>query len=1097
MMKSYNFSLLLIAIMLSVDSFAATPFAPSAQPAGWLARPGLTSINLTSGSETIYQLNYNKDVWSGDILAKNISNNADLSTTTNWTAATLLDTQALDFTNGRKIVTLNGSTNVPFSWTSLSSTQQTSIGTTTTGPQIVNFVRGDRSNEEPAGASYRARQHVLGDILHSTLHYWKHNATTRRLYVGANDGMLHVFNVADGSEVFAYIPSMLIPNLKYLTSKPYVHTFFVDGGISIVNVDFSGTLKTLLVGGLGAGGKGLYALDVTDSSPASEAAAASKIKWEITPSTTGYADLGYTYGTPRISRLKSGTAAVIVGNGYVNGGSGHAVLYVINADTGALINAIDTGSGTIASPSGLSTPTLLDTNGDNKVDFAYAGDIDGKLWKFDLSAYTATLLYTTSPAQAITTAPSVSSHLSGGTMVAFATGRLLTGGDSSDTSVHYAYGIWDGAPAANNALLTQTLSAATFGTSNVRTITANVPDWSTGSVHHYGWKVALPAGERVTGELPFEKNGRFYFLSTNPTVINTPPPNGDNWLYELVLNTGGSPSIPIFDLNNDGAFSSLDLASGCTPSGVITCIPVAKPLGAGIFSQPTFVEGAGFNTTLYTFHPDTVTTSTGSVSEPPDPGVSGGHFDFDNYYYSGNNSTTSTDTPTNTSKTKTICAASVDVEKEVKQISTTYCTTSNGFPSGYSYMSKYKTGGNDSSCPKKINGTDTNKKYQDITCNTYTTVTTTTSVDYLSPFPRLKPQQPQKHVHEYDDIYDVTGVNMLNASDTAFNLSNAITDPNTKFKVLVMNQYLNPAAKISIGGATYESVKTYKNLASATDATTLLSGLPSYTRANIDTLIFNLPLDAFKSKDWWGDGAGTRAGLIPTVYDCVAYVKADGSMKNSNGQGLIGPNGERFDGALTIQIIKDTTPASALELNHANSNKNGDGTNGTSAGMSDSDRARYGWRVIQSEFTKYVLAEYTTYWHHPNGICYGESNWNASAPEDLISDAIPKTPATGSADPKDGIFSAGLAVKSVTSTVSGGGGTKTTVTTYSDNSTYTKVEVINGNGSTTVTQTFRDGTTAVTTLSTTTAGQSGMTLSPEEDISKGATGRQSWWEIFQ
>ncbi len=1073
MMKSFKIPLLLW-MLISVDSFAATPFTPSAQPTGWLARPGLTNINLISNIEAIYQLNYSKDFWSGDILAKNIDGNANISSVLNWSAASQLDLLA-DPSNARKIATLNGSSNIPFQWGSLSTAQQTSLGTTTTGPQIVNFVRGDRSNEEPAGASYRARDSVLGDILHSTLQYWKHDATTKRLYVGANDGMLHVFDAANGSEVFAYIPSMLIPNLKYLTSKPYVHTFFVDGGISIANIDFSGTLKTILVGGLGAGGKGLYALDVTNPSPADESAAASKIKWEITPTTIGYTDLGYTYGTPRISRLNNGTAVAIVGNGYMNGGNGHAILYIINIDTGGLVKAIDTGSGSTASPNGLSTPTLFDTNSDGKVDYVYAGDLDGNLWKFNLSGNTpadyavldntggTSSLFTTSPVQAITTAPAVFNHPSGGRIVAFATGRLLTGDDISDTSVHYVYGIWDGAPVANNTLLTQTLSAATYGTGNVRTITANIPDWSTGSGHHFGWKVALPAGERVTGELPFEKNGRIYFLSTNPTIINTPPPNGDNWLYELAIITGGSPSIPIFDLNNDGVFNSSDLANGCTPASVITCIPIAKPMGAGVFSQPTYVEAAGFNTALYTNHPDTV-ISTGNVNEPPDPGVSGGHFDFDIYYY-GNSTVTTTYTPTNLSETKTICANTHDVRTEFDHMqnnatlptTTDFCKTSKGFSSGYNFMTKYTTG---KGC--------TSGKYQTITCNTYNTVTTSTVGEYAR----------KQHVHEYDDIYDVTGVNMLNASDVKFNLANAITDTSTPFKVLVMNQYLNPAAKLSVGGVTYESVKTYKNLASETNATTLLSGLPTYTRDNVSTLIFNLPLDAFKSKDWWGDGGITRAGLIPTVYNCVYNVNTNGSMVNdiSHRNGLIGPNGERFDGALTIQLIKSSTPTSVIELN-----KTGD--------------AQYGWRVKQSEFTNYVLAEYTAYWHHPNNLCYGQTGWIASAPEDLTSDAIAKTPATGSADPKDGIFSGGLAVKSVVPTVNGS--SKTTVTTYSDNTTYTKVEVTNGDGSITVTQTFRDGTTAVTTLSTTSVGNSSIMSSPEEDHSIGATGRQSWWEIFQ
>jgi hypothetical protein len=669
--------------------------------------------------------------------------------------------------------------------------------------------------------------------------------------------------------------------------------------------------------------------------------------------------------------------------------------------------------------------------------------------------------------------------------------------------VHYVYGIWDGAPVANNVLLTQSISSATYGTAKVRTITANAPDWSNAR----GWKIALPAGERVTGELPFEKNGRFYFLSSNPTIINTTLPNGDNWLYELVMTTGGSPSIPIFDLNLDRIFSSADLASGCTASGVITCIPIAKSLGAGVSSQPTYVEGVGFNTTLYTNHPDTV-TSTGTVGAPPDPGVSSGHFDVDNYYPTSNSSSLTTTVKTNTNQTKTnICTTEANLLTELDAVSPTFCTSGNGFSSGYTYMTAYVSTGSDKSCK---NSSKTKKRFS-ITCNTVTTTTSTVNSQYYSgPFSKQK--QNQIHVHEYDDIYNVTGVNMLNASVTELNLANAITSTSTAFKVLVLNQYLNPAAKLSVGGTTYVNIKDYpvstKRLIDAADATTVLSSLTNYTRASVSTLIFNLPLDAFKSKDWWGDGASVRAGLLPTNYSCVAYLKDDGTGamfdsigttgagSSGTGKGLNGPNGERFDGALTIQLIKDTTPASALELNFSNTGtvKNGDGTTGSGT-MSVSDRARYGWRVKQSEFTNYVLAEYTTYWHHPNNKCYGQSGWIAAAPEDTISDATAKTPATGSADPKDGIFSGGASVVSVvTGTV---GNIKTTVTKYSDNLTYTKVEVTNGDGSTTVTQTFRDNTTAVTTLSTAGIGNSSIISSPEEDTSTGATGRQTWWEILQ
>ncbi len=141
----------------------------------------------------------------------------------------------LDNTNydtGRKIATAGG----PFRWADLNGTDQAAIGS----EAILNFVRGDRSNEEPNGLSYHQRESVLGDILHSTIYFWD-NGTSQTLFVGANDGMLHAFNANTGAENWAYIPSMVIPNLTKLKEKTYVHTYFVDGPISIDNIEVSGS----------------------------------------------------------------------------------------------------------------------------------------------------------------------------------------------------------------------------------------------------------------------------------------------------------------------------------------------------------------------------------------------------------------------------------------------------------------------------------------------------------------------------------------------------------------------------------------------------------------------------------------------------------------------------------------------------------------------------------------------------------------------------------------------------------------------------------------------------------------------------------------
>lgn len=1051
MMKKSNWQILLagcMAAVLPATLLADNPFTPDSQPTGWLSTPVVSDFNVSNGSEYFYRIAFFKDTWSGNVFAHDVSPGGVVSIDSGpWDSQVLtnaaLALDAADFNTGRVIATSGGRA---FRWSSMTTDEKTALGS----EAILNFVRGDRSNEEPDGLAFRAREFVLGDILHSNINYWD-NGTSRSLFVGANDGMLHVLDADTGVERWAYVPSTVIPKLKHLAAKPYVHTHYVDGTMRISNINLDGTAKTMLVSGLGAGGKGLFALDVTSHIAADETAAAGKLMWEINEGGS-FADLGHTYGSPQITRLPNGTAVVVFANGYMSS-TGRAVLYVVNAASGALISAIDTQTGSVGSPNGLSSPTLYDGDQNGQPELAYAGDLDGQVWKFDLVANTATLLFTTSPVQSITTAPVVTRHPKGGQMVNFATGRMLTSGDKNDTSIHYAYGIWDGAPNGNDSLVTQTLSLSTYtddaGTFDVRTVSANVPDWAS----HKGWKVALPSGERVLGERPFANAGRFYFLATNPVAGG-----GANYIYELLALTGGSPSVPIFDLDKDGAFDSDDLAAN---GG----IPVGKYLGAGIFSQPRFIQGAGLNTTLYVFHPD-LPIEDGVPTPPQDPGVSGGHFDYDIYYYQ-NLVTVTEQVPDMNDFVTTVppvCAKASDASKQQNAVSA-LCTAYNA---GYTYLSSY-TNGNTGCDPAGGKKAKKDHTFLTLTCHATDAVSYSTG-DYKN----------VKHVHEYDDKYDVTGVNMLNASNATFNLANAIPNANTQFKVLIMNQYLNPAVTVAVGGPTFVNAKDYANLATQTDPNQVLAGLTTYSRATMSNFIFNLPLDAFKNKDWWGDGGETRAGLIPTQTGCVNKVDEDGVLVPGKDKGGPGKNGERYNGSLTFQLISPTTPANALELNGPD--------------------VRYGWRVKQNVFKQYVLAEYTAFWHHPNGECYDEDSWIPDPPEDFDGGGKSEVRAPGSADPQGGTFGIGVAIVNQTVTVSNGGLTTTTVITYNDGSTHTRTETENDDGSTTIHQIFRDGTTETVTITDGRGGDAGYvdpnTGSPIEGEGVDE-GRQSWRDILE
>ncbi len=336
------------------------------------------------------------------------------------------------------------------------------------------------------------------------------NQTSRQavVYAGANDGMLHAFaakgsaatealveaaatasaqsfldptnatlltaantaiaaantaTAADtvvGQELWAYIPSMVLPNMYKLADKKYKdkHQYFVDGtptvgDICTANCTLATAVwKTILVGGLGRGGRGYYALDITD--PANP-----KALWEFTDT-----NLGYSYGNPQISKLSNGTWVVLVTSGYNNiansdgaGGDGVGRLYVLNATTGAQIasvSPISTGVGSTGTPSGLAkiTAQVLNPASDNTIEAVYGGDLLGNLWRFDVNntigatGYDAQLLATLKDGsdnpQPITTKPEVG-LIEGNKVVFIGTGRYLAASDASDTSQQSLYAIKD------------------------------------------------------------------------------------------------------------------------------------------------------------------------------------------------------------------------------------------------------------------------------------------------------------------------------------------------------------------------------------------------------------------------------------------------------------------------------------------------------------------------------------------------------------------------------------------------------------------------------------------------------------------------------
>lgn len=699
-------STVLIGIV-ALLAYAAVFFAPSKQPIGYVSQPDLSNYNVASGNSKVYRGLYNNYDWSGQFTCYpvtsvgyvNLSSPCFLSG-----ASSPLDTQAA--ANTRLIGTLSDSTTSPvgveFSTTGLTTAQQTALVTTAN----INWLRGQ------AQTGLRTRTTVLGDIIHSRPYYWPdtlaNNYANPTVFVGANDGMLHAFNANNGQERWAYVPSMLIPKMSALTSSTYTgtaHDYYVDGNVTIANVTIAGTATPVLVGALGAGGQGLYALNISTLAPTTGQAVGQKALWEITPSsvayngtrtnstctagaatapTGSYCNMGYTYSNPIIVPTEDGNTSVIVGNGYNNTGNGHATLYVINAATGALIQEIDTGSGSTTSPNGLSSPTAVDINGKGKADRVYAGDINGNMWVFDLSntssgSWKVAFGTTGSPQPlysipqgtatepiAITQAPVISVHPYGGFMVNFATGRLLSGSgaaqispststaidDTADTTTPYAaYGLWDNLSTTvpSGSLITQTLAVTNYSSTNIGTApvvqeTTNiVPNWTgagaAGSgpggtnLPTRGWYVPLylQGGERVIGDGSSVDSGKFLFNVSNPTVTYTPlgsssQSTGLNWLFDLDYLSGGPGTTPFIDMNQDGVIDSLDLIGNGT-STAASAIPVAYITSNGVQSQPLLIQLSGARVPLYNQNYNIPSTGPNAGT-----GVNGGHFDVDVFY---------------------------------------------------------------------------------------------------------------------------------------------------------------------------------------------------------------------------------------------------------------------------------------------------------------------------------------------------------------------------------------------------------------------------------------------------------------------------------
>lgn len=571
------------------------------------------STAIISESTLAFQAIFSNDNWWGDLVAYEFAG-ASIGNLV-WSAAERMRNNPDRL--GRNVLTYNGSTGIEFEYEYLTENQIDRLLVHTVGldnearqdyaQNVIDFIKGDSSNEGDNGLGFRARvngdgdEQYLGPFIFSspvfvgapkesypddiesvTYSSFKADQLNRTpaVYVGGNAGMMHGFNAtADtggGNEFFGYIPSFLVNDLADLTLNSYQHQSYVDGEISVRDVFVDGAWRTYLVGGARKGGKGVYVLDVTDPSNVGTA----QVIGEFTDP-----DLGYTYGLPQIAKVRTGADsfawAAIVSSGYQSDSGNNGRLFIIRLG--------GVGSMTVireleVEGQGLSSPTLADLDGDYVIDRVYAGDIEGNMWAFDLgdsepNNWSSTKLFSSCSQtdsgqcdgdlrQPITVQPSIAFHPSRGSnatspnlLVYWGTGQYIFEGDRNSTETQTFYAVWDNGQSNmsrdnlqqrsfNNDLAVNELAGSDNG------VTYSFDE--NGLIENAGWYIDLRAGNSDTlegGRIvidPVLAGELVFFAVTVPvtdsvSALSCNASNDLGYIIALSAYDGSAPDFNVFD----------------------------------------------------------------------------------------------------------------------------------------------------------------------------------------------------------------------------------------------------------------------------------------------------------------------------------------------------------------------------------------------------------------------------------------------------------------------------------------------------------------------------------------------------------------------
>jgi type IV pilus assembly protein PilY1 len=504
-------------------------------------------------------------------------------------------------------------TAIPFRHASLSDTQKSALNTLyrdgDDSADYLNYLRGDRTHEESSTASgsakiYRNRSNPVGDIVGSRVRpvgppaapfasatnpgyasfktTWAARPTV--VYVGTNAGIVHAINGTTtggsaGREMFAYVPDMLFqgpsgtPHVSGLAARgdpDFSHKAMADGSPASFDVDFSRTQnntrtglvggsndwRTILIGGMGKGGRGYYALDITNpAAMTTEALVAAKVLWEISSAHPDFAELGFTYGEPTAVKTRKWGWVLIFASGY-NNSDGKGWFFIVNPRNGALLEKISTGAGSTSAQAGMAhVQSYIVDRTDGTADAVYAGDLLGNLWRWDLRATTgdypapvklAELTNATGQAQSVTSRPLVVVHpATNRRYVTVGTGRLLDNSDITSSVAQSFYAVIDGTA---NTFATTGPAGAAFPV--VRTQLVEHTDLTNRVVVDTatkgGWWVNLGVAAAGNGWRVITEPSAFYGVVTFVAMLpNTSAcnPSGISRVFSVDVDSGQSQLI--------------------------------------------------------------------------------------------------------------------------------------------------------------------------------------------------------------------------------------------------------------------------------------------------------------------------------------------------------------------------------------------------------------------------------------------------------------------------------------------------------------------------------------------------------------------------